>query len=112
MITYKLEDFRGKQITGHRSNIVPFYPKQSFFQEKTENYFSNNSLLRLHPQKPNITKPKSVSLSKCAPDITADNEPSHNHLTIRLDNPNQTQKTTLLETSVYENSQRKTTEHF
>ena len=36
LVTYKLEDFSGKQIARHRSNIVPYYPKELFVQEQTE----------------------------------------------------------------------------
>ena len=48
MVTYKLKDLSGKQITRHRSNIVPYYPKEIFVQGQMEKYFSDNSLLRLH----------------------------------------------------------------
>ena len=35
LVTYKLEDVSGKQITRHRSNIVPYYPKELFVQKVT-----------------------------------------------------------------------------
>ena len=63
LVTYKLEDFSGKQITRHRSNRVPYYPKELFVQEQMEKFFSDNSLLKLHPKKLSFTKSKSVSLS-------------------------------------------------
>ena len=50
LVTYKLEDFSAKQITRHRSNIVSYYPKELFVQEQMEKYFSDNSLLKLHPK--------------------------------------------------------------
>ena len=37
LVTYKLEDFSGKQITRYRSNIVPYYPKNSSFKNKWRN---------------------------------------------------------------------------
>ena len=48
LVTYKLENFFGKQITRHKSNILPYYPKELFVQEQMEKYFSDNSLLKLH----------------------------------------------------------------
>ena len=54
--TYKLEDFSGKQITRHRSNIVPYYLKELLIQEQVEKYFSDNSLLKLNSKKRTITK--------------------------------------------------------
>ena len=70
LVIHNLEDISGKQITRHRSNIVPYYPKElSFNQEQVAKYFSDNSLLRLHSTKPTITKPKSVALSLDNPDI-------------------------------------------
>ena len=63
LVTYKLEDFSGKQITRHRSNNVPYYPKELFVQEQMDKYFSDNSILKLHPKKPTITKSKTVSFS-------------------------------------------------
>ena len=56
LVTYKLEDFSGKQITRHRSNIVPYYPKELFVQEQMTKYFSDKSLLQLHPKKPTLNK--------------------------------------------------------
>ena len=69
LVTYKLEYFSGKQIIRHRSNIVPYYPEEMFVQEQMEKYFSDNSLLRLHPKRPPITKPKSVWFGLDSPDI-------------------------------------------
>ena len=69
LVTYKLDDISGKQITRHRRNIVPYYPKELFVQEQMEKYFSDNSLLKLHPKKPAITKSKTVSFSLDNPDI-------------------------------------------
>ena len=63
LVTYKLEDFSGKQITRHRSNIVPYYPKELFVQEQMEKYFSDNSLLKFHPKNSPFTKSKTVSFS-------------------------------------------------
>ena len=63
LVTYKLEDFSGKQVTRHRSNIVPYYTKELFVQEQMEKYFSDNSLLKRHPKNPPLTKSKSVSFS-------------------------------------------------
>ena len=63
MVTYKLEDFSGKQIIRHRCNIVPYYPKELFVQEQMEIYFSDNSLLKLHPKKTTLKKSKTVSFS-------------------------------------------------
>ena len=71
LVNYKLENFSGKQITRLRSNIVTYYPKEIIQIEKN---FWDNSLLRLHPKKPTITKSKSVS-SLDKPDIPSDNEP-------------------------------------
>ena len=75
MVTYKLEDFSGKQITRHRSNIVPYYPKELFVQEQMAKYFSDNSLLKLHPKKPTIAKSKTVSFSLDNPDIPSTDDP-------------------------------------
>ena len=61
MVTYKLEDSSGKQITRHRIKIVPYYPKELFFQEQKEKYFSDNYLSKHHPTKPPFTKSKTVS---------------------------------------------------
>ena len=63
LVTYKLEDFSGKQITRNRSIIVPYYSKELFVEEQMEKYFSDNSLLKLHPKKPPVTKSKTVSFS-------------------------------------------------
>ena len=65
LVAYKLEDFCGKQITRHRSNIVPYYPKELFVQEQMEKYTfkTDNSHLKLHPTKPKLTKSKTVSFS-------------------------------------------------
>ena len=41
-----------------------------------EKYFTDKSLLRLHPKKPTITKSKSVSFSLAIPDIPSTNDPS------------------------------------
>ena len=41
--------------------MVPYYPKELFVQEQMEKYFSDNSLLKLYPKKPPLTKSKSVS---------------------------------------------------
>ena len=69
LVTYKLENFSGEQINCHRSNIVPYYPKELLVQEQMEKYFSDNSLSKLHPKKPTITKSKFVSFSLDNPDI-------------------------------------------
>ena len=61
MITFKLEEFSGKQITRHRSNIVPYYPKELVVQEQMEKYFSDNNLLRLYPKN---RLPRSRNLSR------------------------------------------------
>ena len=82
LVTYKLEDFSGKQITRHRSNIVPYYLKELFVQEQIWKYILDNSLLRLHPKKPTIAKSKSVSFSLDNPDIPSDNQPSPYHLVL------------------------------
>ena len=75
MVTYKLEDLSGKQITRHRSNIVPYYPKELFVQEQMAKYFSYNSLLKLHPKKPTITKSKTVSFSLHNQDTSLTDDP-------------------------------------
>ena len=75
MVTYKLEDFSGKQITRHRSNTVPYYPKELFVQEQMTKNFSDNSLLKLHPKKPTITKSKTVSFSLDNPDTPSTVDP-------------------------------------
>ena len=75
LATYKLEDFSGKQITRHRSNIVPYYPKELFVHEQMDKYFSDNSLLKLHPKKPTITKSKTVSFSLDNPDTPLTDDP-------------------------------------
>ena len=59
LVTYKVEGFSGKQITRHRNNIAPYYPKDFSVQEGMEKYFSENSLLRLHPKTTTINKSKS-----------------------------------------------------
>ena len=46
LVTYKLEDFSSKQVTRHRSNILPYYPKEIFVQEHMEKNFSDNLLLK------------------------------------------------------------------
>ena len=63
LVTYELKDFSGKQITRHRSNIVPYFPKKFFLQEQMETYFLDNSFLKLHPKNPPLTKSKTVSFS-------------------------------------------------
>ena len=75
LVTYKLEDFSGKQITRHRSNIVPFYLKELFVQEQMAKYFSDNSLLRLHPKNPTIPQSKTVSFSLDNPDTPFTDDP-------------------------------------
>ena len=50
-------------LESHRSNIVPYYPKELFIQEQMEKYSSDNSLLKFHPMKPPLTKSKTVSFS-------------------------------------------------
>ena len=47
LVTYKLEDFSGKQIACHRGNIEPYYTKELFIQEQMEKYVSDTSLLKL-----------------------------------------------------------------
>ena len=44
-VTYILEEFSGKQITRHKSNIFHFTlkPKELYVQEQMEKYFSDNS---------------------------------------------------------------------
>ena len=61
MVTYKLEDLSGKQITRHRSNIVLYYAQELFVQEQMDKNFSDNSHLKLHPTKPQLTKSKTLS---------------------------------------------------
>ena len=63
LVTYKLDDFFGKQITPHRSNIVPYYIKELFVQDQMEKYFSDSSILKFHPTKPPLTKSKTLSFS-------------------------------------------------
>ena len=63
LVTYKPEGFSGKQITRHRSNIGPCFPKELFVQEQMEKPFSDNSLSKLHPTKPPLTKSKTVLFS-------------------------------------------------
>ena len=72
----KIEDSSAKQKTRHRSNIVPFYPKELFVQKQMEKYFTDNSLLRLQPKQSSITKFKFVSFSLDKPDLPSNNEPS------------------------------------
>ena len=36
LVTYKLKDFSGNQITRHRSNIVAYYPKKLVVQGQME----------------------------------------------------------------------------
>ena len=76
LVTYKLDDFSGKQITRHRSNIVRYYPKELLVQEQMEKYFSDTSLLRLYPKRPPVTKTKSVLFSLDHPDTQSNNESS------------------------------------
>ena len=44
MVTYRLEDFSGKQTTRHRSVVIPYYPKELFVREQMWKYFSESSL--------------------------------------------------------------------
>ena len=105
LITYKLEDFSGKQITRHRSNIVAYYPKELFIQEQMEKYFSDNSLLKLHPKKPPLIKSKSVSFSLDNLNVPSTDDLPSNYLATRLKYPNTLQKTTLQETIVFDDNQ-------
>ena len=73
LITYKLEDFSCKQTTEVRLYLINL--KNFSFQNKWEKNFSDNSLLRLYPKKPTITRLKSVSFSIDNPDIPSNNEP-------------------------------------
>ena len=89
LVTYKLEDFSGKQITRHRSNIVPFYPRELFVQEQMQKYFSDISLLKLHPTKPQFTKSKTVSFSLDNIKVpSTDDLPPPNYRVICLKYPN------------------------
>ena len=100
LVTYKQENFSGKQITRHRIIIVTFYPKELSVPEQMENYFLDNTLLKLHPKKPTIAKSKSVPFSQDNPDIPYTDELSRRHLATRLKYPNTLRKTTLQETLV------------
>ena len=95
MVKYISEDFSDKKITRHRSNMTP--PKELFFQEQMAKHFSNNSLLRLHPQKPTITKSKSVSLNLDMPGIPSSylDNPPINDLIPNLDYSRHAWKTAL-----------------
>ena len=72
LVTYKLEDFSGKQITRHRSNFVPYYPKELFIQEQMGKYFSDTSLLRLRPKQSITSTKKSLSFSLDHPDTPSE----------------------------------------
>ena len=104
LVTYKLEDFSGKQITRHRSNIVLYYLNELFVQEQIQKHVLDNSLLRLHPKKPNIAKSKSVSFSLDNPDIPSDNQPSPYHLVLCPKYQKTTLKTTIQETPGFEDN--------
>ena len=105
LFTYNSEDFSGKQITRHSSNILPYYPKEFFVQEQMEKYFSDNSLLKLHPTKPPFTKSKTVSFTLYNLEEPSTNDLSPNHLVTRLKYPNILRKTTLQETLVFDDNQ-------
>ena len=111
MVTYKLEDISGKQINRYRIYIVPYYPKGLLVQKQMEKYFSDNSFQRLHPQKPAITKPISVSFDIDSPSIPPNlDKISPNHPITSLDNPIPTWRTTIPEVLSYKNNQPKTSE--
>ena len=95
LVTYKLTDFSGKQITCHRSNIVPYYPKELFVQEQMEKYFSDNSLLKLHPTKPPLNNSNTVSFSLDNLEVPSTNDLPPNHPVTCLRYPKQLRKTTL-----------------
>ena len=97
LVTYKLEDFSGKQITRHRSNIVPYYPKEFFVQEPMEKYFSDNSLLKLHPKKLPFTKSKTVSFSLDNLKVPSTDDLSPNYLVTRLKYPIKLQETVVFD---------------
>ena len=90
LVTYKLEDFSGKQITHHRSNFVPYYSKEF--------------LVTTPPKKPTITKSKSVSFSLDNPDIPSNNESSPYHPVICLKHPKVIRKNTIQETLVFDDN--------
>ena len=97
LVTYKLGDFSGKQISRHRSNILPYYPKEVFVREQMEKYSSDNSLLKLHPSKPPLTKSTAVAFSLDNLEVPPSNDLPHNHLVTCLKYPNTLRKTTLHE---------------
>ena len=45
LVTYKLGECSGEEITRYCSKIVPYYPKELFVQEQMKTYISENSLL-------------------------------------------------------------------
>ena len=111
MVTYKLEDFSGKQIHRHHSNVVPYYPKVLFDQEQRKKFFTDNSLLQIHLKKPTITETNSVSLVQTDQlyHQTLTNTAPNHHIT-RLDYPILTRKSTILEQFAYESNRQKTAE--
>ena len=105
LVTYKLEHSSGKQITRHRSKIVPYYPKNLFVQEQMEKYFSDNSILKLNPKKPPLTKSKTVSFSLDNLKVPSADDLPPNYLVTRLKYPNTLPKTTLQERVVFDDNQ-------
>ena len=105
LVKYKLEDFSGKQITRHRSKIVPNYPKELFVREQMENYFSDNSLLKLHPKNSPFTKSKTVSFSLDNLKVPSTEDLPPNYPVTRLKYLHTLRKNALQETVVFGDNQ-------
>ena len=105
LVTYRLEKFSGKQITRLRCNIVPYYPKELFVQKQMEKYFSDISLLKLHPTKPPLAKSNTVTFSLDNSKVPSTDDPPPNYLVTCLKNPNSLRKTTLHEIVAVDDNQ-------
>ena len=75
-----------------------------------EKNFPDNSLLKLHPQKPPLTKSKSVSFSLDNLKVPSTDDLHPNYLVTRLKHPKTLRKTTQQETIVFDDNQQKITE--
>ena len=112
MVTKKLKDFPCKQIVHYCSNNVPYYDTEFFVQDQMAKFFSDNSLLRLHPQKLFMSKSvhtmsKSVPFILVNPSLPVDiEEPSPKPSYNRSRLPILTQETTTLEIYACKNSRQ------
>ena len=77
----------------------------NFVQEQMEKYFSDNSLLKLHPTKPPLTKSKIVSFSLENLEEPSTIDLSPNQLVTCVKHPNTLRKTTLQEIVAFDDNQ-------